>query len=215
MTLAKLSTKPSDEARSAYVERIVEMYTMATDEQVTAGLDWYPTARRIGEECPNGVRAGAGILAALSVNKGWAENVRIARNAFRGESGGHFATALDKARLILAGTDPCEVLPMNKKSGQFFLSIWDPADPDAVVVDRHGHDIAAGMKYGNADRGLDVPARYASIADAYRRAAKSLGMVPSELQAITWVVVTEMARGSRVLTGVAGWGMEGDGDDGS
>lgn len=215
MTLTKLPTRPDSEQSGRYVARIVEIYALATDVQVAAGLDWYPAARRIGEECPAGVRAGAGIIAALSVNKGWAENVRIARNAFRGEFGGHFATALDKVRMILAGTDPIGVLPMDKKSGQFFLAIWDPADPDAVVVDRHAHDIAAGMKFGNADRGLDVSARYASIADAYRVAAKTLGMVPSELQAITWVVVTDMARNSRRLIGVDGWGTGEDERNGS
>jgi hypothetical protein len=128
----------------------------------------------------------------------------------------HFGSALEKARSILAGVDPTEVLPMDLKTGHFFLCIFDPADPDAVVIDRHAHDIVAGMKYGNGDRGLDNVNRYESIADAHRVAAKRLGMVPSELQGIVWVVVTEMARGARALTGVAGWGMNGgEIDDGS
>lgn len=214
MTLAKLPTRPSDDQRSTYVDRIVEMYALATEAQIEAGVGWYPAARLIAAECGD-VRRGAGVIAALSANKGWTDNIRLARRCFTGEFRGHFPLALDKARAILAGTDPVEVLPMGLKTGQFFLCIYDPADPDAVVIDRHAHDIVAGMKYGNGDRGLDNANRYESIADAHRVAAKRLGMVPSELQAIVWVVVTEMARGARNLTGVAGWGMSGeDGDDG-
>lgn len=137
----------------------------------------------------------------------------MARKAFGGEVGGHFADALGKVRAIIDGADPADVMPMASKTGQFFICIADPADPDAVVVDRHAHDVVAGMKYGNQDRGLKSAIRYASIADAYRMAGKSLGMIPSELQAIVWTVVTDMARYARSLTGVPGWGVGGDGDD--
>jgi hypothetical protein len=208
MTLPKLPSKPSPEQSERYVSNIVEMYGLATPEQITAGLDWYPAAHRIAEEFGD-TRRGAGIIAALSANKGWSDNVRLARLAFAGEFRGHFADALDKCRAIHAGQDPSAVLPLALKTGQFFLCIADPADPEAVVVDRHAHDVAAGMKYGNADRGLDAAGRYGSIADAYRIAAKSLGMAPSELQAITWTVVVEMARNSRSLRGIEGWGMDG------
>jgi hypothetical protein len=207
VTLALLPSKPTDEQRAAYLSRIVEMYAMATGDQVAAGLDWYPAAHRIAEEYGD-VRRGAGIIAALSANKGWGENIRLARLAFTGVFRGHFADALGKASAIHAGADPTEVLPMGLKTGQFFLCIADPADPDAVVIDRHAHDVVAGMKYGGASRGLDAPGRYSSIADAYREAGKQLGMVPSEVQAIVWGVVTDMARNPRTLTGVKGWGME-------
>jgi hypothetical protein len=208
MTLAKLPTKPTTEQSERYIANIVEMYALATPEQVQAGLDWYPAAHRVAAEYGD-IRRGAGIIAALSANKGWSENLRLARLAFTGVFQGHFADALDKARSIHAGQDPAEVLPMTLKTGKFFLCIADPADPEAVVIDRHAHDVVAGMKYGNADRGLDAAGRYDTIADAYRAAGKTLGLVPSEVQAIVWTVVTEMARNSRRLTGVEGWGIDG------
>lgn len=204
-TLPKLATRPTAEQTDEYVSRICDTYALATTEQVTTGRDWYPTARGIACE-HHDPRAGAGIIAALSANKGWGQNVTIARQAFRGEFAGHTGPMLDKARAIAAGTDPTEVLPMGLKTGQFFLCIDDPSHPEAVVIDRHAHDVAAGMKYGNAERGLDNPNRYASIADAYRHAARLLGLVPAVLQAIVWTVVVDHARNDRKLTGVMGWG---------
>lgn len=205
-TLPMLPSKPSDAMRSLYVSRVIAMYAVATDEQRHDGDQWYPVARTVA--CESGdARMGAGILAALSANKSWPENVRLARLAFRGRFGGHFADALDKSRAIYRGVPPEDVLPMASKTGQFYRCINDPSDPDAVVVDRHAHDVCAGMKYGNADRGLSSVGRYASIADAYRTAGKVLGVVPLRLQAIVWTVVTDAARYSRTLTGVDGWGM--------
>jgi len=212
MTL--LPTKPTGEQRAAYVARIKAMYVSATPAQLSAGTGWYPEAHLIASECPAGTRAGAGVLAALSANKSWSENVRLARQGFGGRLAGHFADALGKASSILAGSDPMTVLPMGLKTGQFFLCIADPADPDAVVIDRHAHDIAAGMKYGNAERGLDNGTRYASIADAYRVAGKDLGIIASVVQAVTWTVITDMARYARAITGLPDWGRKGN-DDGS
>jgi len=212
VTLALLPTRPTVDESAVYVERIIEMYAMATEEQIEAGVGWYPAAHLIAEEFGD-ARRGAGILAALSANKGWSDNVRLARQAFRGELGGHFADALAKCRAILDGQDPAEVLPMSIKTGQFFLCIADPADPEAVVIDRHAHDIVAGMKFGHQHRGLGNISRYTSIADAHRQAAKRLGMVASQLQAIVWTVVTDIGRNSRKLTGVPGWGTKGDDDE--
>jgi hypothetical protein len=206
-TLAMLPSKPTDEQRLIYVERIIDMYRRATPAQVLAGQDWYPAAHRLATEYGD-TRRGAGIIAALSANKGWGENIRLARQAFNGVFYGHFADALGKARRIHEGEDPANVLPMGTKTGHFFQCIADPADPDAVVIDRHAHDVVAGMKFGSDDRGLKSPLRYASIADAYRMGGKRLSMTPSVLQAVVWVVVTELARNSRALVGISGWGVE-------
>jgi hypothetical protein len=84
---------------------------------------------------------------------------------------------------------------MGLKTGNFYRSIMDPSDPEAVTIDRHAHDIALGRPYGDADRGLGAKGRYAVLSLAYRNAAAKLGILPSELQATTWVVWTESLAG--------------------
>jgi hypothetical protein len=104
---------------------------------------------------------------------------------------GHTSDALGKAAKILAGTDPAEVLPMTLKTGNFYRTILDPEDPEAVVVDRHAHDVAVGRRYGQQPRGLHNKTRYATVAHAYREAARRLGEIPSTVQAVTWLVQSE------------------------
>ncbi|MEW2451960.1 hypothetical protein AB0896_31115 [Streptomyces parvulus] len=91
----------------------------------------------------------------------------------------------------MAGTDPSEVLPMHIKTGYFYVCIADPEHTDAVVIDRHAHDIAVREVYGQRDRGLGAVGRYNALADCYRAAAQKIGEVPSKVQAVTWVAHIE------------------------
>jgi hypothetical protein len=98
----------------------------------------------------------------------------------------------------MSGADPLDVLPDDSKTWHFFRCIFDPADADSVVIDRHAHDIAVGVIYGGADRGISggpsQRRRYATLAHAYREAARRLDILPQTLQAITWVAHVERAR---------------------
>jgi hypothetical protein len=141
-------------------------------------------------------RMGAGVIAALSANKSWSENTKIATRALgSGKATGHVKDALLKATRIMNGADPVDVLPMAAKTGNFYRCIIDPTDAHAVCVDRHAHDVAVGRAYGNTERGLSTQRRYDVIADAYRAAAVRVGILPQELQAITWTVQVESLRG--------------------
>ncbi|WP_282795223.1 hypothetical protein [Streptomyces sp. CC224B] len=179
--------------RERYINNIITMWESATEEQLLRGRTWYRTAHDIAAVIAGGdVRVGAGVIAALSANTSWAETLRLASRAFEtGEPSGHFLDALRKATRIMSGADPREVLPEQRKTGQFFRCIFDPDDPDAVVIDRHAHDIAVGETYGQRDRGLGSVRRYGLLACCYREAAARLGELPSTVQAVTWVVHTE------------------------
>jgi hypothetical protein len=134
-------------------------------------------------------RKGAGVLAALSANKSWSENTKLALRAFsNGHLTGHFQDALTKTIRIMSGEDPETVLPMHAKTGNFFLCIANPRHPSAVVIDRHAHDVAVGETYGNRDRGLSSKGRYNALARAYRDAADRVKELPLHVQAITWTV---------------------------
>uniref|UniRef100_UPI003F56D936 DUF7178 family protein n=1 Tax=Streptomyces parvulus TaxID=146923 RepID=UPI003F56D936 len=151
------------------------------------------TAHEFAAEIAAGeTEKGAGVLAALSANKSWSENCRLARKALiAGKASGHVRDALTKADRIMAGTDPSEVLPMHIKTGYFYVCIADPEHTDAVVIDRHAHDIAVREVYGQRDRGLGAVGRYNALADCYRAAAQKIGEVPSKVQAVTWVAHIE------------------------
>lgn len=193
-----IPTTANDETNERYVENIISVYRSANPSQQQRGYDWYPTAHQLAEMMSEGnVKAGAGVIAALSANKAWETNVKLASRCFEtGEFSGHVRDALGKAERIMNGEDPETVLPMAAKTGNFYRCIVDPTDPDAVVIDRHAHDIAVGEVYGSADRGLSNKRRYATLAHAYREAARRLGELPQVVQAVTWVVQIEMLAGT-------------------
>jgi hypothetical protein len=191
-----IKTNPSDSTRRRYIANIVKVYNRATDDQRRRGAEWYRTAHELADFLSEGnVIMGAGVIAALSANKAWDLNQRLARRAFNGDVSGHTRDNLAKVAKIMAGADPTTVLPMDAKTGNFYRCIVDPDDQEAVCIDRHAHDIAVGTRYGDRDRGLSAKGRYAVLSLAYRNAAAKLGVSPSVVQATTWVVWTEEAAG--------------------
>lgn len=183
----------SESTRRRYVANIVSVWQSASPDQLARGRAWYRTAHQVADMMTDGdVRKGAGVIAALSPQTSWWLNIELAADAVEtGRPTRHFRDALSKASKILAGVDPEDVLPMRRKTGQFFLCIADPEHPSAVCVDRHAHDIAIGRPLGQQGRGLTAHGRYELVADCYRRAAARLGERPSTVQAVTWVVWRE------------------------
>lgn len=195
--MVAIPTKASDTAMAGYVANIVECFTSATPEQRIAGRTWYPTGHRIAVDVGHGdARTGAGIIAALSPQLAWHVNVRLALDARNGYVHGHTRRNLDKVRQIMAGADPSDVLPMSVKTGSFFVNLYDPANPDAVTIDRWAYRTAVGItsrKHPDFDGEyrLGNATRYATLATAYRLAARLLGEVASTVQATCWVVLRD------------------------
>lgn len=174
------------------VSNIIKVWDRATDDQRVRGAAWYRVAHDLAAMITGGdARKGAGVIAALSAQSSWVRNVREATALCAGRPVANVRERVDKAERILNGEDPLDVLPVGLKTGSFFACIADPDDAWHVVIDRHAHDVAMGERYGNANRGLSYRPRYARYADAYRLAAQRLGVLPSVLQAITWLVWTE------------------------
>jgi hypothetical protein len=193
------------EAREYYVRNILSVWSLATDDQVRQGRDWYRTAHETATMLADGdVRVGAGLLAALSPQTAWWLNVELACEAFdAGVARRHVRDACAKANKIMAGVDPESVLPMQRKTGHFYRCILDPSDSVAVCIDRHAHDVAVGVPYGDWNRGLSAHGRYALLAQCYWEAAQRAGELPSVVQATTWVAWRDSlagvgTRGSRV-----------------
>jgi len=194
-----------DEAREYYVRNILSVWHVATEDEYGEGVYWYERAHDTARMLADGdVRTGAGLLAALSPQTAWWLNVELACDAFEaGRASRHTTDSTSKANRILAGEDPAEVLPMTRKTGQFYRCILDPYDAEAVCIDRHAYDIAVGIPLGDWNRGLSAHGRYKLIADCYREAATRVCNLPSVVQAVTWVAWRNNlagvgTRGSRV-----------------
>jgi hypothetical protein len=192
-----IPTTADDTLLARYVQNIITAWHAAAPDQQERGRSWYQTAHDLAYVIGDGdVRMGAGLIAALSANKRWELNVKLARDAAGGDVHGHTEVTLAKVRAILDGADPGDVLPLDKKTGAFYRCILTPDDPDPVTVDRHAHDIAVGTIYGNQDRGLSNLTRYATLAHAYRVAGRAIGEIPSTVQAATWIAHIEKLAGT-------------------
>lgn len=190
-------SNPSATTVRRWRDNILATYERATVDQHQRGRTWYQTAHQLAGMLADGdTRKGAGVIAALSANKSWRTNKQLAQRCFSGDVSGHTRVTLDKVARIIDGERPEDVLPMGAKTGHFYRCIADPTDPDAVVVDRHAHDVAVGKTYGDDDRGLSSKGRYDAFARAYRMAARKVGRTPMEMQAITWVVQVESLAGT-------------------
>lgn len=172
------------------VRNIKRVYANARPEHVAEGIAWYDTAwslaLRLDPEHPT---RAAGVIAALSPLTPWDRNVWLAEQTYApgGLTGGTLGPNVIKANAIRNGADPLLVLGGSKVRA-FFAGIVARGAADDVCVDRHAYDIAVGKRYGKAERpGLQSKDGYARLADAYVRAARSLGIGPQTLQAVTWV----------------------------
>lgn len=192
-----IATTADTATHERYVSNIIKAWNAADADQVRRGRDWYRNANQLATMMAEGnTRAGAGVIAALSPQKAWYLNVRIAQKSLgSGTARGNVGDAVGKAQRIMLGEDPLVVLPEDSKSWSFYRAIVSPDDPDPVVIDRHAHDLGVGEIYGSRDRGLSSKRRYATLAHAYREAARRLDEIPSVVQATTWIWHTETVLG--------------------
>lgn len=182
------------------VENILAPYRAARPEQISAGVQWYADAHTFALVIANGdLVKGAGVVAALSPQTSWAQNMTIAARAFAdGFASGQTGANVEKANRILKGESPEDVLGWtnpNAKSGHkvrnFYRNIVDPTGPE-VTIDRHAFDIAVGEETDSATRGqLGRVGQYDLFADIYRQAAELVGVAPATMQAVTWLVWRE------------------------
>lgn len=163
-----------------HAAHVMMVYRRATDADIAAGMDWYEGAHEIAREAAT-VSTGAGILSALSPRMPWVRNVQLARVAFHMPlTGGALGASVEKANAIREGADPLIALGKGMKTLSFYANILDPSDPVTVTVDTHAIKIA-GINRDSVGKKL-----YLAIADGYREVADYVGLLPQQVQAITW-----------------------------
>lgn len=175
---------------AAHVRNIANTYDEARngDPRVfKGGQEWYERARDIADRLGGGDTVkGAGVIAAMSPQTGWKQNVDLASSMFKSGDAPTTGQRVESARRIMDGEHPLDVMK-GHKTRAFFSNIIDPDDPHPVTIDRHAYDIAVGERNGSADRKLSSAPRYQHFADAYRAATDLTDeSVPSRIQAVTW-----------------------------
>jgi len=180
-----------------YVDNILSVYNVATQRDITEGMYWYLNANGLAHEImPDNPRAGAGIIAVLSPRLRWDKNVAYARLAVNlmgygvDEIVASYIPVLKhsrrKALAIVHGAEVLDVIGNGPKTRAFFDNIANPFTSTEVTVDKHAFDIANNIR--TPYKGMVITNKtYAAMAEAYQIAAGILGILPHQLQAITWV----------------------------
>lgn len=173
---------------SQAVGRILATYFAATADEHADGRTWYrrayATADTLRQGSPYSHRQAVGTIAALSPQTSWASNLDLAAQALQGGTPDHFPDAQRRVREILSGADPLDVLG-GRKVRSFYCNIREPDAPGRVTVDRHA--VALAFPTAPPKKFLKRIGAYQLTAAAYRTAARTVGLLPHELQAVCWL----------------------------
>lgn len=173
---------------------IKKVFNRATMDQLRYGMSWYPYASMVASNMANTYditkEQACGVISALSPNNKWERNLKdawaIIEAYFKGDPWQvkvcTYNTNKGKAIRILKG-EPIDQVLKGQKTWSFYNNILDPGSP-FVTIDFHANDIFHMSKNSPSL----TKKRYKDISQAYIDTAHELGIRPTELQAVTWVV---------------------------
>ncbi len=184
------------------IYNIISVYRDADETQHAEGLIWYPNAQKaayhIAVKYDIAVYIVVAVIAALSPNNKWSRNVTNADaliGAFiRGDGIDSVKVSTyhkmkQKAWDILAARpnyEGAKAMLKGRKITSFFMDIMGEFN---VTIDGHARNIAYGERVGLTDDRTNIGVReYHALQAAYDEAARRVGLLPYQLQAITWRV---------------------------
>ena len=189
-----------DHERMMY--NITCVYRKADETQHAEGLLWYENAQKaahdIAVKYDIAVYIVVAVIAALSPNNKWSRNLTNADaliGAFIRGDGidsvkvSTYHAMKRKAWDILAARpdyDGAKAMLKGQKITSFFCDIMGEFN---VTIDGHARNIAYGERVGLTDDRTNIGVReYRALQAAYEEAARRVGLMPYQLQAITWRV---------------------------
>ena len=184
------------------VHNIMACYRSADDLQVAEGLLWYEdaqkTAHRIAVKHGVPVYIVVAVIAALSPNNKWLRNVANADvliGAFIRGDGIDSVKVSTYHKMKAKAWDILMTRPdyegakrmlKGQKITSFFCDIMGEFN---VTIDGHARNIAYDEKVSLTDDRTNIGVReYRGLQAAYEEAAQRLGLMPYQIQAITWRV---------------------------
>lgn len=184
------------------IANIVACYKTADDDQRAGGMAWYSKAQcaayDIAAKYDIAVYIVVAVISALSPNNKWLRNLSNADaliGAFLRGDGidsvkvSTYHKMKQKAWDILAARpdyDTAKTMLKGQKITSFFCDIMGEFN---VTIDGHARNIAYDEKVGLTDDRTNIgKLEYRALQAAYEEAARQLGLMPYQLQAITWRV---------------------------
>ena len=184
------------------VHNITSVYNDADELQHAEGLLWYDQAKQaayrmaVKHDVP--VYIAVAVIAALSPNNKWSRNLTNADaliGAFVNGDGidsvkvSTYHKMKAKAWDILAARpsyNDAKAMLKGQKITSFFCDIMGEFN---VTIDGHARNIAYGERVGLTDDRSNIGVReYRALQAAYEETAQRVGLMPYQLQAITWRV---------------------------
>ena len=188
------------------VKNIKAMFAASNQTQIDAGMAWYQNAQdqaqaiAIKHDMP--VYIVVAVIAALSPNNKWARNLQNADDLIAGFIAGDAIETIKvstyhkmkaKAWAILQDIpdyDMAKTMLNGQKITSFFMDIMGEFN---VTIDGHARNIAYNERVGLTDDRTNIGVReYRALQEAYYDAARDLGLMPYQLQAITWTTWREL-----------------------
>lgn len=174
--------------------RLTRRYRQLDSDVITRGLGWYPEAFRqmeaLADETGYLTEQAAAVMAITSRAAHLTTNIQWTEVSLRTAGTtrvGRFPNIMTP--LVKAVLDDPAMIPgcvRGPKVEPFFRAIM--GDESAVVLDRWAL-YAAGHGYGK--RAPDPGPQWRAFEDAYRRAAKIIGVAARDFQAIIWIAIRE------------------------
>lgn len=185
------------------VKNLLRYYSLCTPEEVDVGKRWYDEANEFCQELADTHKLEiwkvAGVVAALSPQTSWEMNKVFAKD-FISKGGRGFMGNRDrtiKAKKILKASSGDEVHDLLStqpgkalKTKSFYRNICLPGFCDTTTIDRHA--LAAVVQRPHKTSALSdkdgsiTEKQYRFLSDCYVKAAKKVGLIPSQLQAVIW-----------------------------
>lgn len=184
--------KLAKESRGA--KNILAIYNLATPEEKDYWANWYrqghATAVELAKKYGTSPALAAGVIAVLSPQMKWEQNVKAAELALARNWKGlsNYQGLHDSKRKAYSLVENGDFTAVaGPKVEPFFWSLLYPERfEDRVVVDTHAANIWRGVREGET-WGISDRMR-SKMEQDYRDVAKAVGLTAQALQAITWIV---------------------------
>lgn len=196
--------------QTKYVRNILKMYGQTPIGLAKSGKEWYLRAhyfaRTLSEKYKVSLDKVCGVISCLSAGVSWETNMNdatkfiashslglLARESMDAHNYSTYSANVFKAERICNSLSPVETHfseSTGAKTRHFYLNILAPKMNTGATIDRHAYAIALGNDAGQ--RPKIHPALYKRIENAYIIASERVGLLPHELQAITWVAYKQL-----------------------
>ena len=179
---------------SSMKKKLRAFYKLANKLELLHGVNWYVNMRAwiegVAESYDIPMYKACGIFAALSPQQSVELNKALFKQFLRDGNASHYALLVNKCKDILDAPNEyqvCKILNGNKIRA-FYLNILHPDKLTGVTIDRH----AVACVTQTPKRVEAIPQlsmtdnQYKGFKQVYIDVANEVGLLPQELQAVTW-----------------------------